>query len=198
MPSSLPFPCSGVDYSDARPNLAELRNLGYRFVGRYVGSPAPKGLTPSEATAIHGHGLHILLFYESTAGRAAEGQHAGIVDGETASNACKGLHVPRDIVVYFTVDMELTSADSAAVQAYLEGARAQLNARGYHAGVYGGYETLPVGKAAGVEHLVQTVAWSGGRWYALASVWQNEVNVTIAGGDCDHLRALRPFGGWAP
>jgi hypothetical protein len=55
---------------------------------------------------------------------------------------------------------------------------------------------MGLAREAGIPYGCQTLAWSGGRWDQNATVWQNRVNVMVAGAQVDGLRALRSFGGW--
>jgi hypothetical protein len=196
MSSALTFPTRGVDYAFDRPNLAQLQAEGYRFVFRYLTGGAPKALSSGEVQALHARNFHIGLYFEATANGPQAGRSQGVKDASQAAQACHDLGVPRGIVVYFAIDYELTAANSKATHEYLQAADHTLAQAGRHAGAYGGIATMGLARLAGIPYGCQTLAWSGGRWDQQATVWQNRVNIMVAGAQVDGLRALRSFGGW--
>lgn len=198
MGKSLIFPCPGVDYSFARPNLQQLKADGYKFVGRYVTGTGGKALSVTERDHIHAEGLHIALFYEEEAEGPLGGHSEGVVDAAHAASMCHSLGVPEHIVVYFAIDYEMTASRAAATRKYLTAADSYLQAHGYSAGSYGGFGTVQVAHEAGIRYFCQTEAWSGGKWDARSTLEQRQVNVEVAGGQVDVLHANESFGGWAP
>lgn len=195
----------GVDFSWARPGGAALVAAGKRFVIRYVpyrladGRWTGKGLTRAEVKDYRAHGLDIALVFESTAGRAKDGQAAGVNDAKVSQAAIASfadLGMPQDLPVYFAVDFDTTSAHWPAIDAYMDGAASVLGRA--RVGVYGEKSLIDHlrgnGKAA---WYWQTYAWSGGLTATGIHVKQYLNGQTINGGAVDLCRAYQAdFGQW--
>jgi len=129
----------GLDYSHSRPDLRRVKALGYGFCVRYLfgdGTVASgKGVSKAEAAAIRAAGLGLLVIYESYAGRALEGQTAGVADGKRALAYARAIGFPDNKPIYFAVDIPATAAQQPAIDAYLYGVGSVIYTA--RVGVYG-------------------------------------------------------------
>lgn len=189
----------GVDYSWGRPDLATLYSEGYRFVARYLSwgvYPQGKVLTSDEATAIHAHGLDIVLVWEFDARDAMGGFISGQVMANEAERQRKDLGAPADVVIYFAVDFDATAAELATVERFFHGVAEVLPLE--RIGVYAGIRTVTyLADRQLVGHAWQTYAWSLSKWAPFAQLRQVRNGVTVAGADCDLDESLTDhFGQW--
>src|SRR5664280_3626567 len=129
----------GLDYSSGRPNLKDVKDDGYEVVARYL-FPPTKGITMIEATAIRAAGLGLVLIYESYAGRALEGQAAGVADGKTALAWARSIGFPDSRPLYFAVDFQPTTVELVRIDAYLQGVAFAIGLS--RVGVYGSYAVV--------------------------------------------------------
>src|SRR5262245_26357343 len=106
-----PPPVKGCDYAFDHPLISALKPAGMQFAGRYT-SPNPanntngKNLTGLELKALLAAGLHVALFFESTAGRMLAGHDAGKADAQTADTAVHALGM-TGLPVYFAADWDV-------------------------------------------------------------------------------------------
>ena len=157
----------GVDFSYARPSVAQIKALGAHWVGRYLSTDPGKGLSKAELDEYLAAGLDVVLFYETTATRALQGFTAGHNDGHTAAMLRASLGIPASVPIYFTAD---TDTSWSAVEPYFSGAEQAVGVN--RAGVYGGYQVVQGAANAGFRYLCQTTAWSHGQWCPKALIRQ--------------------------
>lgn len=186
----------GVDYSTARPSPSGLRAAGKRFVVRY-GGPGGDGkhLHAAELAGLLAPGLSVVANAEGSKG-GYRGEAAGRSWATSAEAHFRGLGMPADRPIYFSVDFNAGSGDWADIDAALRGSAAVIGAD--RVGVYGGYNTIAhCVSAKTAAWFWQTYAWSDGRWHPRNHLEQYRNGVTVAGGDCDLNRALTTdFGQW--
>jgi hypothetical protein len=185
----------GLDYSWGRPDLDEVKRLGYTFVARYAATTT-KGITKTEADDIHAHGLGIVLVYESYAGRAKEGRIAGYADGRTALANAHAIGFPDSRPIYFAVDFPAIPADQFAIDGYLNGAAAIIGAS--RVGVYGSYFVVNrCYRDRSASWFWQTCAWSTGLVSNHAHFLQYLNGQTVGGARVDLNESKQPdFGAW--
>lgn len=196
-----------IDYSFARPALAELRPAGVTGVIRYISHDATKSATKTELAALHSVGIPTALVFEDAAQRAAEGHSAGVADGQYAGSAASALGVPAGRPIYAAVDFDVrdyspTSTSPRAklgpIADYLDAFRSELGLHKYALGVYGGYWCVSRAANAGLTAWTwQTIAWSGGQIYTGIRLYQPGQQMFSRGADMD-LAATDDWGQWRP
>jgi len=191
-------PISGCDYSFARPTPSSLTSMGYQFAARYLsGDPGSgKDITAAEATSLKGGGLDVVLVWESTGTDATNGYNQGVSDATAAASEATTVGEPGARPIYFAIDFEATSSDSASINAYFQGVASVIGLS--RTGVYGGYYIVNELFNAGlITFGWQTYAWSGGSWDSRAQLRQTQNGV-----DNDELDAdegmVADFGQWGP
>jgi len=185
----------GLDYSSGRPDLKAVKRDGFDFVARYL-FPPTKGVTLAESIAIRAAGLGIVVIYESYAGRALEGQTAGIADGKAALAFARNIEFPDSRPIYFAVDFAATAAQQPVINAYLKGAASAIGAA--RVGVYGSYyvvERCYANKTA--QWFWQTRGWSNGKVSAHTHFYQYLNGQAVAGANVDLNESKQnDFGAW--
>lgn len=190
----------GIDYANyPHPSPAAIRAAGYSFVMRYA-SPAAandangKNLLKPELTALLAAGLKVGLVFEYAAQQMLGGKVQGVTDAQHSDAVCKGLGMPG-LPAYFAADWDVTEAQQAQVNAYLDGAASVIGKA--RTGIYGGF--YPVKRALDGGHASwawQTLAWSGGQWDPRANIRQH-LGVTVGGASCDSNDSMTAdFGQW--
>jgi hypothetical protein len=170
----------GLDYSFGRPNLSTVKAQGYKFVLRYLTGHG-KALSGAERRDIEAHKLGLGVVFESSANRAGQGRAAGASDARTAQWAVTTVGLPATLPIYFAVDFD---ADPGQVAPYFQGIRNVLPFD--RTGVYGGYRVVSALAGGGVVKWVwQTVAWSGGKVYPGAHIFQHAPSIKVGGADVD-------------
>lgn len=153
-----------------------------------------KNLLKPELTALLAAGLRVGLVFELRADQMLGGKAQGAADAQHSDAACKGLGMPG-LPVYFAADWDVTPAQQAQVNAYLDGAASVIGVP--RTGIYGGY--WPVKRALDGGHARwawQASAWSGGQWDPRVSIRQHG-GVTVGGASCDADEAMTAdFGCW--
>lgn len=191
---------TGIDYASyPHPSPAAVRAAGYEFVMRYA-SPAAandasgKNLLRPELTALLAAGLKVGLVFEYAAQQMLGGRVQGVADAQHSDAVAKGLGM-GGLPVYFAADWDVTEAQQAQVNAYLDGAASVIGKP--RTGIYGGY--YPVKRALDGGHAAwawQTLAWSGGQWDPRANIRQH-LGVTVGGASCDSNDSMTAdFGQW--
>jgi LysM repeat protein len=179
-----------IDYSFARPNLAQVKAAGVTGVIRYL-TGSGKGLTTGEIQRIRAAGLSLTLVYETTGRTVKGGRSAGVADGQAALSALRTLGLPRS-VVYFAVDYDLQPGEYGLLDAYLDGIASVLGKQ--CTGVYAGYGPCARAMSRGYAAW-QTYAWSGGKIAPGIRIYQYRNGVTIGGGQVDRNRtSLADYG----
>jgi peptidoglycan hydrolase-like protein with peptidoglycan-binding domain len=191
------MPREGIDYAWHHDvDTDALRQGGATFVVRYVSHDETKNLSSGEAKLLSEAGFDLAVVWESTAGRARDGQAAGAADAHTAATQARACGMPAGKPLYFAVDFDASEGELPCVVDYLHGAATVLGAR--RVGVYGGYRV--VGHCLD-QHVAgfawQTYAWSDGRRDPRAQLYQHRNGVVIGGLSCDRDTAYAAdFGQW--
>ena len=177
----------------------QLRELGYGFVCRYIGSKGDNSLTRHELDGLHAAGLSVVLIYETTGQQALGGAAAGGSIGTAAGAAAAALGAPAGSTVYVAeTDFDVQSDQVGAMRAFYSMASSALRTFGYGLGAYGGLRAVTTLGGVGA-YLWQTYAWSQGQWAPSAALQQYQNGVVVAGIDCDLTRAvINQYGQWAP
>jgi hypothetical protein len=110
-------PPIAVDFSDARPTTAELRQNNVVLVIRYLTGSGGKAITLGELQSYRAVGIVLCFVFEIGATDAAGGEAAGVANAQAALAALAALGI-SDVPVYFAVDESI--APSAAVP-YFQG-----------------------------------------------------------------------------
>jgi hypothetical protein len=173
-----------------------LKLQGYSFVCRYLvpATMAWKRLTRTEAEIVTEAGLLILSIFESSANRAALGKAAGLTDGAAAFQEAVAIGQPEGSTIYFAVDYDAQPSDYDAIEAYLKAAASKIT--GYRIGVYGSYAVCEAMSKRGFAFCWQTYAWSKGKKYVKANVYQYKNGVTLFGITCDLNESYGSEGFW--
>ena len=173
-------------FSPVSLNVAKsLKAAGYAASARYLGKHTiglANGLSQMEAKAIRTAGLKIISIWETNPTQASYFTHAqGLEDARNAVKEAHFIGQPHWTAIYFTVDFDAQEADMPRIIDYFEGV--QHNLGGYKMGAYGGIHTLEALLNSHVRpaYWWQTIAWSGGKEFARADLYQNQVNQTIDG-----------------
>lgn len=191
----------GVDFSDARPDLAKLKSAGIGFVVRYLSvvnsATQPKILTADEAGRIFAAGLGLVLNWEYTAGAMHGGYTVGVAHGKEALAQANALGAPADIPIYFSCDFDAQSSDLANIAGYLKGVRESLPLE--RIGLYGGIRVIDFMIPEYATWGWQTIAWSHGAVSDKAHLYQYAVDSSVAGqSNLDRDRSLKSsFGMWS-
>lgn len=189
---------AGCDYAWSHPALAALTEANIRFVCRYLSPDPTKNLSASEAAALHGAGIAIVLVWESTGTDAQQGAPDGLADAKAARQQATALGFPTSLPIYYAVDFNATGGQMGAVLDYLNAAAGAEGTKSL-VGVYGSYAVTQEAAAAGFIWLWQTYAWSSGQWTASAVLRQTQNDVTLGGADVDLDEAMSSeYGQWAP
>lgn len=188
----------GFDYSAGAIPPKTLQDYGALVALRYLTPGYPdKSLTVAEAQELLAGGMQIALFWESTAERMLRGGAGGMADGRSAAAALEALGAPAgSLTVYYTGDFDVTAAQIPTCLDYLGSARAALGHAGT-AGCYGGLRLV----SAAADHgfpIIQTVAWSGGKWDARAVARQTGEQRSVGGITVDVEEIMFPerLGAW--
>lgn len=186
-----------LDYSFARPSLAQMKADGVSGVCRYL-SPDDanthgKILFATEKDSLLNSGFDIALNFEWYQGRCNEGYQAGIQDGQTAFAQAKGLGYPQGKCIYFSHDTGVY--DWANIDGYFTGVGAAMG--GYYVrGAYGSYDLIGQLHGAGlIQHGWQTTAWSGGRRDPWAQFYQTGEQLYVGAADVD-ISTGTTLGSW--
>jgi LysM repeat protein len=181
-----------LDYSFARPNLAQMKRDGVHGVLRYLcpinSQTVGKVIDLPERHAIEAAGLDWALGFEYYSTRAFEGRAAGLEDGLTALHQAQQLGYKRGRCIYPAHDTG--ARDDPQVRAYLEGFESRIAAGGYVLGIYSGVDTVDAMLVDGpAKKGWQTGAWSYGHVSTLTTLYQNLRQ--WFGGACDENVVLR-------
>lgn len=205
-----------IDFSTARPSLAQLLAADVTTVMRYIGwdgvSGYPnsgKNLTKAEAEGYIASGISVGLVFEYLANAPALGADQGEKDARLATEQLAALGAPVTTGVYFAVDFDIPDY-APALAGTPANARAKLGpvgeyfaaikrfGGGYRIGAYGGY--WAVSRLFDAELITmgwQTVAWSGGNVDKRINLLQTTGKSPIAGSDVNiHEQRQADFGQW--
>jgi len=188
----------GVDYAfPPRPDLAELRRLGKQFIVRYGGPGSlDKQLDPAEAAEATRLGLGIVANAEGSADGLLSGFNVGVSWARSAEARFKLCGMPSGRPIYFSLDVNCTSAQWPAAREGLRGCASVVGLD--RVGLYGHFNAMRWARRDdAVRWFWQTYAWSGGQWAAGNHIEQYRNGVVLAGADCDLNRAIPgDFGQW--
>lgn len=191
----------GIDYAWGRPDPESIKALGYSFVVRYLSHDSSKNLTVAERKALVAAGLNVVIVWESTAGRALQGAAAGAADGAEARRQAALLGFGPKTVIYWAVDRDVDARHWDAIEAYGRAFGEAIRPTYTLHGLYGEYDLVRemVERRKLTPYSWQCGAWSNGRMWHGATLYQRIKAVTIDGVDCDENIALQPdYGGWLP
>lgn len=207
-----------VDYSVAKPTIAQLKAANITSVGRYLGwdgvggrPNSGKNLTAQESHALHEAGISVFLAFEYSGTAALNGANQGHADGILAGQQIGALGAPDFMGVYFAVDFDAqdyapglanTPANALAklgpIGDYFQAIN-ELKPK-FAVGVYGGYWTVKRVLEAKLASLSwQTIAWSGGNVDSRIDLLQTVSAPPIVGLDLNVHEAKKPsWGQWNP
>lgn len=195
-----------VDFSTSRPAPAAIKAAGYRGVIRYASRGGnAKNLTLPEYEDYQAEDLDVLIVWETTGTDALQGAPAGTADAEGAETLTDALGYPTDPQhpILYAIDFGATAQQVVPVEAYFTAIRAYARNHGW--GPYGSLSVCAAVAAVvpGAAGYWQTVAWSGGKVWALANLYQrlSPTLPQIAGtspGSYDEDVLLLPFAGAPP
>jgi len=188
-----------VDFSYSRISGSALASNGIKLACRYLSHTDTKNLHSSEAKDLLSHGVGILLNWESSTNRALGGSGAGTADGRDAASLAESVGAPHGLVIYYSVDENVSSDQYYLVEQYLIAAREATSGR-YGVGVYAKYGLIQYLNGRGFTHNWQTYAWSGGLLSTATDLYQYLNGQTLAGGsvDYDHIIHAAELGAWWP
>lgn len=174
-----------VDYSWARPGVANIKNAGYIGVMRYLSyDNTGKTVSRAEADEIRGAGLKLGLVWENAANRVKGGAAAGASDAQEALRQANALG--HTGVIYFAIDYDAPESDQQAINDYFQACATVIGKD--RLGCYAGYWPLKRLFDAGIiTYGWQTVAWSGGNRESRAHLYQNGGQVFSGGADVNDV-----------
>lgn len=181
-----------IDYAWGHPSLPAAKAAGYTGIDRYLSWDQSKNLTAAEVQEAHSLGMTVLVVWESTADRAAQGYQAGHDDAVQANQQADRLGLPLDRPIYFAVDFQGTVAQC---QAYANGFR---DGSKRPIGAYGSIDITDGFLANGtVRFGWQTCAWSRGLVSRRAHLYQRVAPTRSLAGSFDENVALQAdYGQW--
>lgn len=162
-----------------------LRSRGFRFAARYYAGDQsnPKTLTAAEIAYLLSRGFAILPVFQTSANFPGYFTYAnGIADGQAARADGLALGQPLGTPICFAVDTDI-SDPSAQLTDYFNGVFAGIDGA-YLIGIYGEYDVVKFAREnfPALGYFWLTYAWSGGRDYIPADVFQHANGVEIAPG----------------
>lgn len=153
-----------LDYT-SRISPAALKAADVSLVFRYIAPQKWKVITPSEYAELKANGIRVILNWESSADDWRDGDNGGSTDGRLAVAQARALGYPAGSVIVGSADYDATN--KSQIVAYARAFKAQVNAGGYQAGVYGPWDVLSwVQEVGGYTFYWQagmSTSWSGGR-----------------------------------
>lgn len=191
---------NGLDYSAGTIPGSVIREAGYDFVVRYVGTPGrTKNITKAEFDDLVAHGVTVWLVYENGTQDALGGFGAGQAAARAARADADHIGYPAGGTIFFACDMHLTASQIPTALGYYDGAADILGRNAV--GCYGFTELISAAKNG--RHA--TYFWQCGVNPGNASgvhIWQDNTTSTRVGGvACDINRLLNPMpplGGGVP
>lgn len=169
----------GVDFSEARPDIATLKARGVTFVPRYLWNPlyqdgrTNKGISRGEHDQYMAAGITVPLIYEEDGTELKGGYAAGVRAAQEAERHRLREGIPAR-PVYFNVDYDAPEADYSEILAALDGAASVIGLP--RVGLYGPWGIIRAAFDAGkIAFGMQCYAWSHGQWDPRAQLrqWSN-------------------------
>lgn len=152
----------GLDYAWSHVPPLAVKAAGFGFAARYLSHDPSKNLSKAEASALLAAGVAIVLVWEDTAQGALRGHAGGVADAQAATAQAEACGLSAAFI-YFAADWDVTPAQQAAVDAYLDGC-AQVIGRA-RTGLYGGFwPCTRAWRALKADKFWGTLAWSGDNW----------------------------------
>lgn len=187
----------GLDYSAGRISGRTIRNAGYTFAVRYVGTPGrTKNITRSEFQDLVANGVTTWLVYEHNTEDAVSGFNGGVNAARAARADANNIGYPQGGVIFFCADRHLLAREIPAALAYLDGAASVLG-RGA-VGAYGFSEFINAAKGRGAA----AYYWQCGSRSTVGGgvhIYQrNNGYANVGGIQCDVNDLLIPIGPGAP
>lgn len=173
-----------------------LADEGYDIVCRYLGD-SWKTYDRAEAEAISEAGMKVVSIYETNPTHDSYfTAEQGKQDAQNAAKYAKQVGQPEGTAIYFTVDYGGGNSNLGQVLNYFQAIKKNLN--GYKVGGYGSYAVVKyLYEQGAVDYVWQTYAWSNGREYEKANLFQHKNGVTVAGISVDLNKVLHDPGAWA-
>jgi hypothetical protein len=190
-------PIEGVDFSTTAgpdsPSVGALNSSGTRFVGRYAvndKAPSGRGITAAEYQRYASGGIDVFLYWEGAASWMLDGFAAGVAAAQNAQANLLAAGMPPTMPVFFACDVDATPEQQAPIDDCLRGCASVIGSA--RVGIYGGFYVVQrCSQNKTAQWFCQTLAWSGGQWFAGNHLEQYGFNDIIEGTDCDDVRALQ-------
>lgn len=176
-----------LDYSAGQAGALAIARAGYAGAVRYIGLPGrTKDTTRGELDDFSRNGRAMALVFEETADNWRGGRAAGQRDAQRARDHANAVNFPSWRPIYMAIDRDVVSpADFVAAMEYLRGAQGPLGGRDL-TGVYGEHDVVKRALEGGyARYGWQTAAWSGGKHYPGAHLYQRIGTVYVGGIACD-------------
>lgn len=175
-----------LDYSAGQPGAANIARAGFDGAVRYIGFPERrKCTTHSELDSYSRNGLGMALVFQDGTGDFLGGYSAGQQNARRARAHADDIGFPRNRPIYMAIDRDVVSEhDFGLMLAYLDGAGSVLGSA--NTGVYGEYDVVRRALQGGhAAYGWQTAAWSGGKLFAGAHLYQRIGTALVGGIACD-------------
>jgi hypothetical protein len=175
-----------LDYSAGFPGAGNIRGAGYAGAVRYIGFPDRRKCTNAgELADFSNNGIGMALIYQDGTGDFVGGFGAGQSNAGRARDHANGIGFPGSRPIYLAIDRDIVSAgDFNTVMSYLDGAGSVIGQD--KVGVYGEHDVIQRALEGGhARYGWQTAAWSGGRHYPGAHLYQRIGTVQVGGVACD-------------
>ena len=191
MTQRLTHPIFGIDSYGPTPTTLH-HEIGSHFAYRYTSRQEGKAITGLEYQKNLDAGIGTVIVFEDGATNALMGYDQGKSDAEFAQRQCVAAGMEPTRPICFAVDAEV---DPVKTDSYFAGVAA---VKGKDAsGPYGDYDVCANLAHQGFKWFNQTCAWSGGRIFELAQLYQYEINLTIQGHGIDYDHAYyEDYGQW--
>jgi len=180
----------GIDYSYARPDLAEAVKAGAKFVLRYSAGSASvpthpsyalnkgKLIGPIEFNSIIHHGLDIIANDEWYTTRVTEGAGAGTTDARVAASLWHYAGLAPGSAIYPSWDAAPVKAKWSSARAYLLAYAAEVERHGYKLGLYAGTPFLKYATSGAFGRFAIRFLWrpNAGSWSGDGLPYQPDVS----------------------
>lgn len=177
-----------LDYSAGQPGAANIARAGFNGAVRYIGFPERrKCTTGGELVEFNRIGLSMALVFQDGTGDFLGGYSAGQQNARRARAHADDIGFPRNRPIYMAIDRDVVrDHDLDLAMAYLDGTSSVLGLA--NTGVYGEYDICRRAldfSTAHASYAWQTAAWSGGKHYAGAHLYQRVGTALVGGIACD-------------
>lgn len=142
-----------VDFSDTHPTIAELQANHVNAVGRYIGCPAPKGITLQELQAYRAVGIVVWFVFEDLANDPTGGAPLAEYHANQVFTSLGQLGLPYTQPVYYNAgDNALTWEQSPGLASYFQGLKDRYIWSPTSVGAYGNGQVLSFLLYVGLAH----------------------------------------------